>query len=81
MDELKTNDPRPAMRIVDGLVLVAHITGYLIGSLIVIGGFGFWLDSVVGGRKIVFLVFAFFALVVGNLLVIRKAKEITKRFR
>ncbi len=76
-----SGDPRPALRIVDGLLLVAHISGYIIGPLILIGGLGFWLDRALGGRKIIFIVSAILAFAASNFLVYHKAKDITKRFR
>lgn len=72
---------KKVFRVWDGLSLVAYITGFIIGPLIFIGGFGLWLDVRLGGRKILFFIFLAIAFVVSNLLVVRKSKEIMSRYK
>lgn len=72
---------KPVFRVWDGLALVAYITSFIIGPLILIGGLGLWLDMRFGGRKIIFFVFLALAFVISNFLVVRKSKEIISRYK
>lgn len=64
-----------------GLALVAHITAYIIGPLVVIGGLGFWVDKLLHTRRILFFVSIALAFVASNYLVYRKAQDIINRYR
>lgn len=64
-----------------GVALVAHITGYILGPLVVLGGIGLWLDKTFNGHRIIFISSVLLAFVVANYLVYKKAIEITKRYK
>jgi hypothetical protein len=77
----KPTQEKPVFRVWDGLALVAYITSFIVGPLIILGGLGLWIDIKFGGRKIVFFIFIALAFVVSNLLVVRKSKEIISRYK
>lgn len=77
----QTQPPKERFKVWDGLNLVAHITGLVLGPLLLFGGIGLWLAKALGGNKIIFIVSVLFAFVVSNVLVFRKAADITKRYR
>jgi len=74
-------DQKPVFNVWQGLALVAHITGYILGPLVFLGALGFWLDRVFNGHKIIFILSCLFAFVCSNYLVFKKAMDISKRYR
>lgn len=88
MEEHKTGTSQPlpekpkgVFSIWEGLALTAQITGCIIGPLILVGGFGYWLDRKMGGQKVVFFVFMIIAFCLSNYLVWRKSREVLEKYK
>lgn len=79
--ESPQQEQKPVFNVWQGLSLVAHITGYILGPLVLIGGLGFWVDRAIGGRNLLFIAFCLIAFAVSNYLVYKKATDISKRYR
>lgn len=60
---------------------MAQITGYILGPLLVIGGFGFWLDQKAGSPRWIFIIAMIIAFIASNALVYKKAHDFSKRYR
>lgn len=67
--------PKQAFTFLFGLGIIAHITAYIAGPMLLLGGLGWWLDGRYG-RKYFTLIGLFIAFITSNYLVFRKSRDL-----
>ena len=58
-----------------GMAIAAHITGFIIGPLVIFGGLGYFIDKQIGAYPWGTLIGLLIALVITNLLIVKRTGQ------
>jgi F0F1-type ATP synthase assembly protein I len=63
-----------------GLAVAAHITGYIVGPLLIFGAIGWYIDKTFQTTPFALLVSILIAFILTNVLIFKRASEVVKTY-
>lgn len=80
-EKLESESPnQTGVRFGKGMAVAAHITGYIIGPLVIFAGLGWWLDQKFDTSPFIMLGAILLAFITTNILIFKRASDVVRSY-